>query len=79
MNKSTDVDAAPMHGIVIWQRAGVTMDEAAEAVKKLGEAAAKVPFPDREELRLILMTAYRRDWGPCRFFHPGWWDAFLSR
>ena len=80
MNQKKDVDAAPLRGIVIWQQAGrVTMDEAAEAIKKLGEAAAKVPFPDRKELRLILMRAYRRDWGPLRFFHPGWWDAFLSR
>jgi hypothetical protein len=79
MNKSEDVDAAPMHGIVIWQRAGLTMDEASEAIKKLGEAAVKVPVPDRKTLRLILMNAYRMDLGPLRFFHPGWWDVFLSR
>ncbi len=39
----------------------------------------KVPFPTRRELRLILMGAYRREWGPLRFFYPSWWDAFLSR
>lgn len=69
-------ESAPVHTVVIWQRAGVTMAEASEAMKKLGEAAAKVPFP---ELRLILMNAYRRDLGPLRFLHPGWWAAFLSR
>lgn len=57
----------------------MTRNEASEAIKRLGESAAKVPFPDRKELRLILMGAYRKDWGPFRFFHPGWWDAFLSR
>lgn len=79
MTKPEDVDRAPVHAVVIWQRAGVTMAEASEAIKKLGEAAAKVPFPDRKALRLILMNAYRMDLGPLRFLHPGWWDAFLSR
>jgi hypothetical protein len=79
MSKAEDVDRAPVYAVVIWQRAGVTMTEASEAIEKLGKAAAKVPFPDPKTLRLIMMNAYRRDLGPLRFLHPGWWDAFLSR
>jgi hypothetical protein len=79
MGTTNDSSDAPVHAVVIWQRAGVKMTEASEAIKKLGEAAAKVPLPDRKTLRLIMMNAYRRDLGPLRFLHPGWWDAFLSR
>lgn len=79
MESKQSVDAASVHSVVIWQRAGVTMAEASEAIKKLGEAAAKVPFADRKTLRLVLLNAYRRDLGPLRFLHPGWWTAFLSR
>jgi hypothetical protein len=71
--------AALLHGIVIWQRAGVPMAEASEAIKKLGEAAAKVPFPDGEELRSIMLLAWLRDCGVFRFLHLEWWCLWLSR
>jgi len=79
MIKKETLPVASMQSIVIWQRAGVTILEAFEAIKKMQEAAAKAPFPDRKQLRLILMGRYRRELGPFRFFHPGWWDAYLSR
>ena len=62
-----------------YRATGLTVEEAEQGLRKLSEAAAKVPFPTRDELRLSLMGAYRREWGILRFFHPGWWDAFLSR
>jgi hypothetical protein len=71
--------SAPVHAVVIWQHAGVTIAEATEAIKKLGDAAAKVPFPDGEELRSIMLRAWMRDCGIFRFLHPEWWRLWLSR
>jgi hypothetical protein len=75
----TTESATPVDGIVIWRRAGVTLEQAAEAIKKLGEAAAKVPFPDAAELRYVLLRAWERDCGIFRFFHVEWWRVFLDR
>ena len=63
----------------IWKRCGLTVAQAAEAIEQLGEAAAKVPFPHGEELRLILLSAWKRDYGVFRFFHLGWWRVWLKR
>jgi len=55
--------------LITCQHLGVTMSEAYEAVKKMQEAAAKVPLPDQ-------MRAHYRKFGLLRFFYPGWWNYY---
>ena len=57
----------------------VSAAEAIQAIKKLAQAAAKVPFPNGTDLRSILLSAYRREWGVLRFLHLGWWRVFVGK
>ena len=79
MSTEKTSNATPVHGIVIWRRAGVTLEQATEAIRKLGEAVAKVPFPDGAELRCVLLRAWKRDCGLFRFLSVEWWRVFLDR
>lgn len=79
MSSENETNTAPVDGMVIWLRFGVTLEQATVAMRRLGEAAAKVPFPEGAELRLVLLRAWKRDCGLLRFFHVGWWQVFLAR
>lgn len=63
----------------IFQRAGVTLQQATEAIAKMGGASAKVPFPDGAALRLMRLGAWKRDLGLLRFLFPEWWGIWLSK
>jgi len=71
-------NTALVDGIVIWRRAGVTLEQTTEVIRKLGEAAAKVPFPDGAELRYVLLRAWKCDRGLFRFFRFEWCRLFLD-
>jgi hypothetical protein len=65
--------------IATFTSSGVTLAEASVAFRELAEAAAKAPFPEQRELRLLLLSAYQIRWGLFRFLQPGWWSLLLRR
>lgn len=86
MNKSNrDRDARPTSVTSKQVRAlqvdlklgGVSMQKAMDAVCALAKAAAKVSLPEGEELRTVLLRAWRRDYGALRFCYPRWWSVYL--
>lgn len=57
----------------------LTAAEFAEACRRLSEIANRVPFPEGEELRQLLLRRWKAQHGWLRFLCLGYWRDRIRR
>jgi hypothetical protein len=80
-NASTTAEAKALPdsaGSHPFAKLGLSAQEMTGAMNRMAKVARKVPFPRGEELRQILLAAWKREWGIFRFLIWGYWMCFFS-
>ena len=77
-NVSAVRDCPDSAGSHPFAKLGLSAQEMTGAMNRMAKVARKVPFPRGEELRQILLAAWKREWGIFRFLIWGYWMCFFS-
>ena len=57
---------------------GVTAEQAAEALKQMGEIMREIPLPSFQEIRIARLNRLKQFYGADRYFMRSYWTWLLA-